>query len=352
MGPSEGTYHLSESGMIPLDQGRTVAGNEIKIQNCGMLEAVLVTQDPTVISRLADSYLLNGSETLAQMHLGIARQWMTIVSLINEQLTRLGQNSPTASGSINEANNALQQAQSLVNNGSAMTANRLMFVADQKLAAAQRDILSTARSPFASQTSSPLLTHISLVPTHFELVRRINPQGWEANGLAGGDFENLEHMTRNNWENHRTNDDTQRTHVELTTEAAVRGKHSLQMSVTSVDGDPGGLLVDRTPLWIKSSPVPVKGGQLVRIHGWIKIDRPITGSLDGLMVIDSIGGPQMAERLLLTQGWQEFTIYRCPARNTDVRITFALTGYGVVTIDEVDIRVIDLNSEMRQARSR
>ena len=352
LGPSEGTYHLSESGMIPLDQGRTVAGNEIKIQNCGMLEAVLVTQDPTVISRLADSYLLNGSETLAQMHLGIARQWMTIVSLINEQLTRLGQNSPTASGSINEANNALQQAQSLVNNGSAMTANRLMFVADQKLAAAQRDILSTARSPFASQTSSPLLTHISLVPTHFELVRRINPQGWEANGLAGGDFENLEHMTRNNWENHRTNDDTQRTHVELTTEAAVRGKHSLQMSVTSVDGDPGGLLVDRTPLWIKSSPVSVKGGQLVRIHGWIKIDRPITGSLDGLMVIDSIGGPQMAERLLLTQGWQEFTIYRCPARNTDVRITFALTGYGVVTIDEVDIRVIDLNSEMRQARSR
>lgn len=351
LGPSEGTYHLSESGMIPLDQGRRVAGNEITIQNCGSLEAVLVTQDPVVINRMADSYLLNGNESLAQMHLSIARQWMTIVGLINEQLTRLGQNSPTASGSINEANNALQQAQTLVNNGSAMTANRLMFVADQKLAAAQRDILSAARSPFASQTSSPLLTHISLVPMHFELVNRINPQAWQANGLAGGDFENLDHMTRNNWENHRTSDDALRTHVELSTNAAVRGQHSLQMTVQSVTGEAAGLLVDRTPLWIKSAPVSVKGGQLVRIHGWIKIDQAISGSLDGLMIIDSIGGPQMAERVLMTQGWQEFTIYRCAAQNTDVRVTFALTGLGTVSIDEVDIRVIDLTPGFREARS-
>lgn len=348
---SEGAYHLSESGMIPLDQGRSLAGNEIAIENCGALEAVLITQDSVVINRLSESYLLNGQETIAQLHLGIARQWMTIVGLIHEQLTRIGQNSPTASGSINEANNALQQAQALVNNGSAMTANRLMFVADQKLAAARSDILSTARSPFASQTSSPLLTHISLVPMHFELVSRIDPQNWEPNGLAGGDFENLEHMTRNNWENHRTNDDKLRTHVELSTDQAVRGERSLLMRVNpAVPGATGGL-IDRTPLWIKSSPVPAKAGQLVRIHGWIKIDKPIGGSLDGLMIIDSIGGPQMAERLVLTQGWQEFTIYRCPSQNTDVRVTFALTGYGAVSIDEVNVRVIDLSQGVRQARN-
>lgn len=347
---SENAYHLSESGMIPLDQGRALAGNEITIENCGALEAVVVTQDSVVINRLAESYLLNGQETIARMHLSIAQQWMTIVGLINEQLTRIGQNRPVASGAINEANNALRQAEALVTGGSAMTANRLLFVADQRLAAARMEILSSARSPFSSQTSSPLLTHVSLVPMHFELVSRIDPQAWEPNGLAGGDFENLEHMTRNQWENHRTSDQALRTHVELSTEARVDGERSLLMSVARGEAGLGSNLIDRTPLWIKSAPVPVKAGQLVRIHGWVRVDQPVTGSLDGLMIIDSIGGPQLAERITVTQGWQEFSIYRCPSRDTNVRLTFALTGYGSVLIDEVDIRVLNLGDSVRQAK--
>jgi hypothetical protein len=347
---SESAFHLAESGMIPLDQGRSLAGNEITIENCGTLEAVLITRDPVVINRLAESYLLDGQETLARLHLGIARQWMTIVGLINEQLTRIGRNSPTASGSINEANNALQQAQALVSSGSAMTANRLLCLADQKLAAARMDILSGARGPFASQTSSPLLTHISLVPLHFELISRIDPQAWQPNGLAGGDFENLDHMTRNQWENHRCNDKQLRTHVELSTEVAVRGERSLLMRVSDAEGGAGDTLVDRTPLWIRSSPVPVQGGQLVRIHGWVRIDQALRGSLDGLMIIDSVGGPQLAERILLTQGWQEFTMYRCPPEDSDLRITFALTGYGTVWLDEVDVRVVQPGTGVRQAR--
>ncbi len=346
---SESAYHLAESGLISLDQGRGMVGNEITIQDCGDLEAVLVTHDPVVINRLAESYMLGGQDTIAELHLGIARQWLTIVGLINDQLTRLGRNRPAASGAINEANNALQQAQSLVNSGSAMTANRLMFQADQKLAAARMEILSAARSPFVSQTSSPLLTHISLVPLHFELVERIDPQAWQPNGLAGGDFENLEHMTSNQWENHRSGDESLRTLVELSSDSAVRGKQSLLLQVDSVAAEDA--LVDRTPLWIKSAPVTVKGGQLIRIHGWVRIDRPITGSLDGLMIIDSVGGPQMAERLSMTQGWQEFTIYRCPPDDTDVRITFAMTGIGSVLIDEVDLRAIDLQDAIRQARN-
>ncbi len=347
---SEGAYHLSESGMIPLDQGRAMTGNEITVENCGPLEAILITRDSTVINRLAESYFQNGQETIAQMHLGIAQQWMTIVSLINEQLTRIGRSSPIASGSINEANNALRQAQALVTGGSALTANRLLYVADQKLAVARMNILATARNRFASQTSSPLLTHVSLVPMHFELVNRIDPQAWQPNGLAGGDFENLEHMTRNQWENHRVDDPGLLTNVELSSDNPVDGERALLMSVAPSQSGALNSLVDRTPLWIKSGPVPVKAGQLVRIHGWVKVDRPIGGSLDGLMIIDSIGGPQMAERISVTDGWQEFSIYRCPAQNTDVRLTFALTGHGSVLIDEVDMRVLDLGEGLRQAK--
>ena len=344
---SENAYHLSESGMIPLSQGRAIVGNEIEVENCGALEAVVITNDPSVVNRMAESYLLGGQETIAQMHLGIAQQWLAIVRLIHEQLERIGQNNPAASGSINEANNALRQAEALVTGGSALTANRLMFVADQKLAVARMNILDVARQRFSSQTSSPLLTHVSLVPLHFELVSRIDPQAWQPNGLAGGDFENLEHMTSNSWENHRSSDPEVKTHVELTTTDAVDGSRSLLMKATSEYASNDA--VDRTPLWIKSSPVPVKAGQLVRIHGWVKVAQPISGSLDGFMIIDSLGGPQLAERVNLTNGWQEFSIYRCALKDEDVRVTLALTGYGEALVDEVNIRVLDL-SDIRQAQ--
>ncbi len=342
LGTSEQPFHLSETGLVLLDQGRVLAGNEITIENCGPLEAVVITGEPVVINRMAESYLLAGEQTQSQMHLEIVRQWLAIAQLINEQLARMGQGRAPASGSINEANNALRQAQMLVASGSAMTANRMLFVADQKLAAARRDILLASRSQFNAVTSSPLLSHIALVPLHYDLTSRIDPASWQANGLAGGDFENLQLMTDNQWENHRATLGGVRTHVELATSPVVRGRSSLLLSVDPDEGNPAGSLVDRTPLWIRSGPVPVRAGQLVRIHGWVNIQQPVSGSLEGLRIVDSIGGPDLAERIVLTRGWQEFSIYRCPAEDTQLRLTFELTGFGAASLDEVSVNVLNL----------
>ncbi len=342
LGTSEQPYHLSENGLVLLDQGRSAGGNEITIENCGPLEAVVITEEPVVINRMAESYLLAGEQTQSQMHLEIVQQWLAIAQLINEQLARMGEGRAPASGSINEANNALRQAQMLVAGGSAMTANRLLHVADQKLAAARRDILLNSRSRFNSSTSSPLLSHIALVPLHFDLTRRIDPAGWQANGLAGGDFENLQHMTDHRWENHRATLGGIKTHVELATAPVVRGRSSLLMSVQPESASGTASLVDRTPLWIHSAPVSVRSGQLVRIHGWVNIPEPIEGSLDGLRILDSIGGPELAERFVLTRGWQEFSIYRCPASDTELQLTFEMTGFGEARIDEVTVNILNL----------
>jgi len=69
-------------------------------------------------------------------------------------------------------------------------------------------------------------------------------------------------------------------------------------------------LVESTPLWISTPGVPIKGGQLIRIHGWVNVPQVIQGTHDGLMVTDSLGGSDMSERIPVTRGWQEFTLYR------------------------------------------
>ena len=67
------------------------------------------------------------------------------------------------------------------------------------------------------------------------------------------------------------------------------------------------------------------------------------------MIIDSLGGPSMAERIPVTDGWQEFTLYRGVESDRELQITFALTGAGEAMFDEVTIRTVDLPSSERQA---
>ncbi len=343
-GTSEQAYHLSENGLMLLEQGRQLAGTELVIENCGPLESVVVTDQPVVINRMAESYLLAGARGEVQMHVEISRQWLAICQLINEQLARGGQGRAAASGSVNEANNALRQAQALIANGSALSAEKLLAVADQHLAAARRDILDSAREPFPSATSTPLLAHVALVPLHFDLASRIDPAAWQPNGLAGGDFENLQHMTDNGWENHRAPLEGIGTRVELASGSAARGNSALSMRVFSESTGIDNPFVDRGPLWIQSGEVPVRAGQLVRIHGWVNVPRAITGSLEGLRIVDSIGGPDFAERIHATRGWSEFSMYRCPSQDVNLRLTFEMTGLGEVFIDEVQVHALDATS--------
>ena len=109
-------------------------------------------------------------------------------------------------------------------------------------------------------------------------------------------------------------------------------------------------MIQSTPIWITSGEAKVKAGQMVRIHGWVNVPETITGSHDGLMITDSLGGEALAERIPVTPGWQEFTLYRGASKDSDVTVTFSLTGYGQALIDEVTIRTIDLPKKVREAR--
>jgi hypothetical protein len=43
----------------------------------------------------------------------------------------------------------------------------------------------------------------------------------------------------------------------------------------------------------------------------------------------------------LTQGWREFTLYRAVPQTGDLTVTFALTGLGEASIDDVAVSLLD-----------
>jgi len=59
-----------------------------------------------------------------------------------------------------------------------------------------------------------------------------------------------------------------------------------------------------------------------------------------LMIFDSFGGSQLAERIHQTNGWREFTLYRAAPRSGDLTVTFAMTGLGEAWLDDVSISTL------------
>jgi len=152
-------------------------------------------------------------------------------------------------------------------------------------------------------------------------------------------------MKQSGWANQRIEDQRLRTQVELTADAAKAGETGLKLTTNG-----NVQMVESVPLWGSSPPIRVKNRQLVRIHGWVNVPTVIAGSEAGLRIVDSIGGQSLAETIPRTQGWQEFTLYRSAADDTQLRVNFELTGIGQAMIDEVTVQVIDLPTPDRSAQ--
>ncbi len=332
-------YWMAPSGMIPLPISNIHGGSQIEIEHCPALAVVVITDSPVVVNRLADSYRAPSGENFSHLRMEIVRNWLAIVQLIDREMGRIERNGSVAGGAINEAITFLQRAEAMTAASNSLSADEYVDQAEQRLASARKHFLNEARAPFQSAAASPLLAHSSLVSNHWKLATQLGQAYWMPNALAGGDFENLPHMVANGWINRRTEDESIVTQVELSPSAAVGGGFGLRMSASS--GRAGQDVVESAPVWITSGDIRVKSGQTIRIHGWAKLVSPLEGSLEGLTIIDSLGGPSLSERITQSDQWQEFSLYRGVSVDGNLNITFALTGLGTALVDEVTVRIAD-----------
>ncbi len=333
-------YLLNDAGLTPLPNARNTNGGVIQIDNCPATAAIILTQNPAVLNRVNQTLESFGANAAVNRRAELTRQWLAFTQVAENELGRLGRSDPLASGAFNEALNALQQAEGLILGNSYQTALPFLDLADQKLATVRRALLSIARDQFTSETSAPLLSHISLLARHWELSQAIPSLEQIANGLPGGDFENLEHMLRNGWEQIGSKDQNIETQVELSSSAAGAGESGLLLSARG--SAKTGAALDAAPLVIRSAAVSVRNSQMFLVHGWIRVDSTLQNTENGVLIYDSVGGRPLAMQFGKTNGWQEFKLYRAVGESTNVRLTFELTGLGSAMLDEMTIRTFDI----------
>jgi hypothetical protein len=225
------------------------------------------------------------------------------------------------------------------------------LLGEKKFSAAYREVQRTSRpvrhlerahwdasvARLTSPVASPLAVSFGTLPEHEKWFAGLSQSTWFAAGMRQGEFENLQQMHQAGWRYFEHADPAVQTAAALSTDQPHGGRYSLLLRAAPTDPKAPPSLIETAPLWITSPAVPVGAGQTVRIRGWVRIQRPIVGSIDGLMILDSLTGEALAERISRTEGWKEFVLYRAAPQDGRLAVTFALTGLGEVWLDDVQI---------------
>jgi hypothetical protein len=221
--------------------------------------------------------------------------------------------------------------------GSSQNAQRTM----RPLRLVERAYWDVAVKGLSSSVTSPAAVSFDTLPWHWRFIERISAARFGPNRIAGGDFENIETMMRAGWRYIPHSSPNVTTAVDLTADAAHSGLLGLRLAVVAADPQDPPAVVESPPVLFTSPPVQVEAGQIVRIFGWVRVTTPITGSSDGLLIVDSLGGEALCDRIGQTKGWQQFALYRAAPQSGTICVTFALSGMGEARLDDVAIQVVE-----------
>jgi hypothetical protein len=216
--------------------------------------------------------------------------------------------------------------------------------AEQSLAKVRRGHWEQTAAAFSTPAASPCVAQFTTLPLHWATAQRMGRGQWGPNVQAAGDMELLDQMLKAGWQQQRQTTEAVGTDVSLSLSDPHSGRSALRMQSWATDAKLALQATQRPPIWITSSPIPVRQGQMVRIRGWANVPRGAkgrTGTSEGLLVFDSIGGPDLGDRIRVTQGWREFTLYRVVPQTGELTITFALTGLGESSIDDLSVSLLD-----------
>lgn len=331
-------YEITAGGLRPLARRRGPGGLHVKLHEFGITSRVLLT-DEVAMSELSRRLLTIGPQA-ARLERDLAASRLHHVAGTHAQLARLADRVADAEMWLSQARSELAIADQNLTRGDWVAVCLAAHRATRSLRLLERAHWEKAATTLGSPIASPLAVTFSTLPYHWQFVRAMESRPHSRNRLPEGGMESLPRMWQAGWRLHQHSQPTVRGTGELSVDQHHAGKASFHLAVESADEENPTPMIECTPLWLTSPPLHVDAGQWVRIHGWVNIPRPITGSLDGLLVIESLGREPLAERIGVTSGWREFTLYRAAAAASDLTVTLALTGLGDAWIDDVTIELI------------
>ncbi|MFM9058983.1 MAG: hypothetical protein ACKOSQ_07665, partial [Planctomycetaceae bacterium] len=336
-------WEVAPGGLRPLTQKRVTGGVAVTLDSFLTHALVLVSGDPAVTGHVQERIreLAPGELASARALAGIA------LADAADLLGRLPPQAfsgppPVAAGPM------LAAADRLVADGEGLAAAEPGEAVGRLARAAaiagqfERRIWENGVRADGSMVASPLAVADSALAEQWRFVAARASAAPGPELLRGGGMEGIEDLAGNGWRHFALPQSDLRTGVEIVRQAPAAGSGALRLVAAAPDPRAPPVVVETPPVWVTTPPLAVPEGTLVEITARVRVPDTITGSVDGLLVFDSFGGPALAERVARTPAWRRLVLHRIATGGSDpLVVTFALTGIGAAEIDEVSIHALE-----------
>ncbi len=345
VGVSDRAYLVSLSGLKPVRISHTSSGARLALDDAPHAAAIVITQDHLAMHHLNRTLEEIKKDEACRLRYDVTNRRLAHAAELDQKLTEQGHPLTAAAPAIQEAQAALQQAGRMLETNDFERCLEATTKAERAISRLRRGHWEQTARAFPSPASSPCVAQFTTLPLHWSSADRIRRGQWGGNVQAAGDMESLEQMLKTGWQQQRLSPDESgsetSTDVSLSLADPHSGRTALRLQAWAPDARRAPQAIERPPVWVTSCPVPVRQGQLVRIHGFANVPRQLAASSEGLLIFDSLGGSDLGDRIRLTQGWREFTLYRAVPQNGEMTVTFALTGLGEASIDDLAVSLLE-----------
>ncbi|MDR2440950.1 MAG: hypothetical protein LBE12_16445 [Planctomycetaceae bacterium] len=354
-------YHLVPGGLYPIDTERVAGGVQIELPEANLNSLIFFGEVDAIYANIGKRAKEIGPRAaylacrIAELQLAAAEQVLSVLKQSAEMQTipiHPKDNLPLIAVKeqetmMNTSKNAIDLAKNLAQRHPPDYARAYLQaeIATRGLRVTTREMLQEATRHELNLCMTPVSVTFATLPYYLTAYQRTNGAKLGENRLLCGDMENLYQMNQAGWEtvSHRI-EGIASPRRDTVTSAKRSGQKGLQMIVepTSLEDKPGQL--ETTPIWITTPPIPVRMGEMLCVHGWVRIPRRLESTVDGLMIFDSLGGESLALRFLEAKDWREFAFYRNVPMDGNYYVTFGLQGLGEVHIDDVSISAVQFEA--------
>jgi len=333
-------WEVSPTGIRTLERERVPGGIRIKLKKLDETAAIILSSDPNLREKLAGK-IQELAPTYARTAVALAKAKLSRVRLVDEELRSLEMDLKVAPHLMTGAQDQVAAAEKSLERADYDSARQQSADAMQFLRILQRAHWDFANLKLSSPVSSPYTVCFQTLPDHWRMVSKLGRSKADPSGnlLTSGDFEDEEAVVAE-WYHSQNRVEGVRAAAELSP-VSRKGSYALRLVAVPDTGVDTPTVVQQGPVSVSTPPVPVKDGQLVHIAGWVRVNTPVTGSLDGVMLYDNLTGTVGALRWRDKCDWQQFELVREIRESGDLTLTMTLQGLGEVQFD--DLRIVPLN---------
>jgi hypothetical protein len=291
--------------------------------------------------------------TAAQWAHDQAKEEFAKVEKVETELEAMGQRPPDAKPLMDKAREYLEGADRHKADGNQPERYADALRALRPLRILMRAQWDRAVKELDTPTASPYALGFWTLPRHWRFWQRVGETKAAANMLENGDFELAPNELPRGWLVREVPSlDAVEPLVRRVTDQPHGGKQCLLLRVSPKDKETAPVALERTYVSVQSPAVELPPGTLVRITAWVRIPSNLTGSTDGALLFDSVGGEALAVRLTGATKWRRYAFYREVPASGKVSVTMALTGLGEAYFDDVKIEpLVARDAPAPQART-